>query len=319
VLRQADGRSERRSAPWEVDPALLESLRAVTEDAAAIGSGARLVMTLPGETPQTLANARCGRAAWRAIADAVLERGEAMQTADVVAAPVDGPRGVRGVLLLYGSEGDARSAHAAAAHAARIKTAFETSEACQVAAQSTTQALLKTLATYDRGTARHAEAVRRLAMVLGREYGLSPYELLVLDRAALLHDLGKLGVPQQVLATREPLSADELVLMRQHSAFGESIVRMVPDLAACAPTIRHHHERWDGMGYPDRLSGAMIPIGARIIGLVDAYEVIRAGRPYRPARSREDAVAELAACSGTQLDPSLFKVFAAVPYHRLGL
>lgn len=319
VLRQADQRRDGPIAPWDVDPALLELLRTITEDAASAGTGARLVMALPHGTPETLVSAHCHRRSWRAWADLVLERGEAVQSEDLVAALVEGPRGLRGVFLLYGADFDARAVATVRAYAGQVQQALDTSEARRDAARQTAEALVQALAAHDAETARHSHAIRRLALVLGRAYGLAPHDLQVLDRAALLHDFGKIHIPPAVLCKDGPLAQGEWAMMRQHPAQGEAILRAIPDLADCAATVRHHHERWDGAGYPDRLSGATIPIGARIIALVDAYEVMRIGRIYRPSRSRDEALAELAAHAGTQFDPRLYQVLADIPYHTLGL
>lgn len=319
VLRRADRQREEPAAPWDLDPALLESLREIIADAASAGTGARLVMALPQGALNTLVGARCGQHSWRTLAQAVVERGEVMAAAGVVAAPVHGVQGVRGALLLHDEAIDRRCEHLARALAARVDLALHTSVARIAAGHSTAEALLQTLAAYDRDTAHHAVAVRRMALALGKEVGLTPHGLLVLERAALLHDLGKIGVPQPVLAKSGPLDSAEWAHMRQHSAIGEQIVRAIPDLTGAAPAIRHHHERWDGTGYPDRLSGEAIPLDARIIALVDAYEAMRIGRPYREARSREDTLLDLANAAGSQFDPTVLTAFVDIPLHVLGL
>jgi putative two-component system response regulator len=139
--------------------------------------------------------------------------------------------------------------------------------------------------------------------------GLEPDELKGLIFGALLHDIGKIGVSDAILTKPGPLTALEWQSMRQHPIIGERICEPLATAAMFAPIVRHHHERWDGHGYPDGLRGDAIPIGARIVGLVDAYDAIIHGRPYRAARSLDEALLEIHRHTGSQFDPGLVELF----------
>jgi len=142
-----------------------------------------------------------------------------------------------------------------------------------------------------------------LAMAIGRQFGLNSEQLDELRRAAELHDLGKLAVPDHILNKPGPLSDNEWQLMRQHTIIGERILSAAPALRPVARLVRSSHERWDGMGYPDRLAREEIPLGSRIIAACDAYDAMISERPYDPARSSQEAVRELRANAGSQFDP----------------
>jgi putative two-component system response regulator len=126
---------------------------------------------------------------------------------------------------------------------------------------------------------------------------------------ALLHDIGKIGVSDAILTKAGPLTAEEWRAMRQHPLIGERICEPLATASQFAPIVRHHHERWDGSGYPDGLRREMIPMGARIVGLVDSYDAMTHDRPYRPARDIASAMVELQRESGAQFDPALVALF----------
>ncbi|WP_027007528.1 HD-GYP domain-containing protein [Conexibacter woesei] len=166
-------------------------------------------------------------------------------------------------------------------------------------------ALALALSERDRGTGQHAEQVVALAGAVARRLNLDAEEVERIAAAALLHDIGKVAVPDSILSKPGPLNDEEWSVMRGHSAVGEKILRAVPGLGPVARMVRHGHESWDGSGYPDGLSGHDIPLGSRIVLACDAYDAMTSTRPYRDAMSHEDAVAELAAKSGTQFDPQV--------------
>jgi diguanylate cyclase (GGDEF)-like protein len=156
---------------------------------------------------------------------------------------------------------------------------------------------------------QHLSGVTGLASALGRALNLEAEDLDVLVRAAEMHDIGKIAIPDEILHKEGPLTDAEWVLMRKHTLIGERVLAAAPALREVARVVRSTHERWDGAGYPDGLAGKEIPIGARIILLCDTFHSMTAGRPYDATMSIEDAVDELHRSAGTQLDPELVKVF----------
>lgn len=168
--------------------------------------------------------------------------------------------------------------------------------------------LANALEAKDPYTRGHAERVgvwgRRLASALG----LPPEDVDTVTQAGLLHDLGKIGVPEAVLRKRGPLDHAEWALMRNHALIGAQIVAPFDFFADGALAIRHHHERWDGSGYPDGLAGAAIPLGARIVAVADVFDALTSDRPYRPALTRDAALAYLTAEAGRTLDADVVAV-----------
>ncbi|MGE5264820.1 MAG: GAF domain-containing protein, partial [Acidobacteriota bacterium] len=161
----------------------------------------------------------------------------------------------------------------------------------------------------DTYTANHSERLAEMALAVGRELDMSPRALEDLRFGSLLHDIGKIGVPDAILQKPDPLTAEEWKEMRRHSEMGEQIIKPIPRLAGAAGIVRHHHERYDGLGYPDGLVGGAIPLGARILAVVDAYSAIVDKRVYKQAQSHEDAITELASHIGTQFDPRVMEAF----------
>jgi diguanylate cyclase (GGDEF)-like protein len=164
----------------------------------------------------------------------------------------------------------------------------------------------------DTYTAGHSRRVQHIAAHLGRELGLDASELESLSFAALFHDVGKLAVPDSVLLKPARLRTDEWWVVRRHAAEGERIIGHLGFLADATPSIRHHHERFDGTGYPDGLKGEAIPVGARIIHVADAFDSMSSSRVYRNALSGEEALAELRSKSGTQFCPRCIEAFERV-------
>ncbi|MFN4249965.1 HD domain-containing phosphohydrolase [Deinococcus sp.] len=171
-------------------------------------------------------------------------------------------------------------------------------------------ALGRALEARDFETHGHTERVVNLALAVGHELGLSDAHLAALRDGAYLHDLGKVQIPDAVLLKPGPLDDREWKLMRSHSVAGEDLARHIPGLSPQALTlIRHHHERWDGRGYPDGLSGPAIPLLARIFSVCDVFDALTSARPYKPAWSVQDAVGELTREAGRGLDPEVVEVF----------
>ena len=170
-------------------------------------------------------------------------------------------------------------------------------------------ALAATVDAKDPYTLTHSKGVAEIAETIGEAAHISKKALSDLRDAALLHDIGKLGVPDAILTKPDNLSGADWEIMKKHAAEGARIVGFVAELAPLVPLIRHHHERYDGTGYPDGLKGEAIPLGARILCIADAYDTMTTPRGYREVLSREDALEELRWCSDKQFDPGLVEAF----------
>jgi HD-GYP domain-containing protein (c-di-GMP phosphodiesterase class II) len=161
----------------------------------------------------------------------------------------------------------------------------------------------------DRYTAQHSEAVVHLCTSMGRCMGLDAPELLELESAALLHDLGKIGVPTDVLNRPGALDEAERALVERHTVWGAQLLAGVPGLEPVATIVRFHHERWDGGGYPEGLRGERIPVASRIVAVCDAYHAMTSDRPYRAALKVDRALTELEEGAGSQFDPAVVECF----------
>jgi putative nucleotidyltransferase with HDIG domain len=158
----------------------------------------------------------------------------------------------------------------------------------------------------------HAVRVSALAAEVSRRLGLGERSVNVVSRAALLHDVGKLELPQTLLERRRALTRPEWARMRTHPVAGERILRLIPGLEGLAPLVRHSHERVDGRGYPDGLRGDRIPLGSRIIAACDAWDAMTNDRPYRAAMASEDALYALEEAAGTHFDLLVVETLVAV-------
>ena len=175
------------------------------------------------------------------------------------------------------------------------------------------QGFVASLDARDSGTQWHSQRVARYARRLASQLGVTDPELTVIERGALLHDIGKIGVPDQILLKEGPLSADEWQQMREHVQIGWALLQKVDYLRIASSIVLHHHERWDGKGYPGGISGDQIVIGARVFQVVDAYDAMTTDRPYRLHMSHEQACQRMAEVSGTQFDPAVVNAFLSVP------
>ena len=171
--------------------------------------------------------------------------------------------------------------------------------------RSTILALTSALDARDRYTGQHSTATSALAMSVGRRLGLDPDALELLEQVALLHDVGKLAIPNEILHCPTTLDTEQWAVMRTHPEVGEQILRGVPGFEAVARAVRHEHERWDGRGYPDGIAGEQIPIASRIVFACDAFHAMTSDRPYRASIGRPAALTELRGGAGTQFDPTV--------------
>lgn len=161
----------------------------------------------------------------------------------------------------------------------------------------------------DTYTGGHTRRVCDYCLAIGADLGLSSSDLDKLKLSAILHDIGKIGVPDAVLRKTGPLDHDEFFQMQQHTRFGSDILQKVRSMAEVIPGVLYHHEKYDGSGYPEALKGDAIPELARIIAVADAYDAMTTDRPYHQGFSRAMAITELRRCSGTQLDATIVDVF----------
>ena len=169
--------------------------------------------------------------------------------------------------------------------------------------------LMRTMQAKQPALHEHSSQVAELAVAVARCFAMTSEELDVVARAAELHDVGKVGIPDAILDKPGRLDADEWEFMRQHTILGERILNAAAALRPVAQLVRSSHERWDGTGYPDRLQGEEAPLGSRIIAVCDAYEAMTADRAYRSALSAQAAAQELRAGAGTQFDPDVVDAF----------
>jgi two-component system cell cycle response regulator len=171
------------------------------------------------------------------------------------------------------------------------------------------QVLLRVVGEHDGALLHHLDDVARLADLVGHELGLSRSELTDLRRAAALHDIGKVAIPDAILNAPRPLQPEEWEYMRQHTVIGARIIGAAPELEGVAQIVRWSHERYDGSGYPDGLAGEDIPVGARIVAVCDGYDAMTTTRAYRAALTPEHALAELERCAGSQFDARVVAAF----------
>jgi len=189
---------------------------------------------------------------------------------------------------------------------ALLRGALEELEETQL---STMQALAAAVEARDPYTRGHCERVTQYALTIAEALAFSNEDLEILERAAILHDIGKVAVPDSVLRKNGRLNEDDWIEVRKHPEVGQTMLAHLEFLGPSLPLIRHHHERYDGSGYPDGLGAEGIPLGARILAVADAFDAMTSDRPYREAFALSDAIGELDRCAGSQFDPEVVEAF----------
>ena len=183
--------------------------------------------------------------------------------------------------------------------------------------RTTLEALGSALDTRDVGTHAHSRRVVGYSMSIARAHGVPDNQMRDIEHGVLLHDIGKIGIPDGILLKPGRLSAEEWKIMRTHPELGRRLVERVPFLRGAVPIVYHHHERWDGTGYPVGLKGELIPLGARVFAVADAFDAMTCDRPYSVAISFEAARVEIQRCAGTHFDPAVVDAFMKVPLELL--
>jgi response regulator RpfG family c-di-GMP phosphodiesterase len=198
-------------------------------------------------------------------------------------------------------------------HALLERRVEEATRELHVAYRATLEALGSALDSRDVGTEAHSRRVHGYALATAREYGVPETDLPDLEHGVLLHDIGKIGIPDAILLKTGPLTPDEWETMRRHPEIGKRLIEGVPFLRGAVPIIYCHHEKWDGSGYPRGLRGEEIPPGARIFSVVDAFDAMTFDRPYSTAIPFDAAYSEIKRCAGTHFDPAVVEAFLRVP------
>jgi putative nucleotidyltransferase with HDIG domain len=200
--------------------------------------------------------------------------------------------------------------------AAQSHDLVESSRELEATLLETIETLNAAVEARDPYTAGHSQRVRRVALAIGRELRLPAKQLGALATAALFHDIGKIGMPDSILTKPGRLDRGEAAIMREHVVRGAEIVSRITSLRDSVPAIRHHHERWDGLGYPDRLSGTDVPVEAAIIAIADAWDAMTTDRPYALALDVNEAMLQIHGGRGKQFSPVVVDAFLAVARRR---
>jgi diguanylate cyclase (GGDEF)-like protein len=224
--------------------------------------------------------------------------------------------GQRPEALLAAAAAALEQAREAGGNQASLYAAGQSEELTELGQGNVIAALASALEERDRYTGEHSESVVDLTARVGDSLAIGSDEIEQIRTAALLHDIGKVGVPDEILHKPGKLDEREWEVMRQHPVIGERILRAIPGFGAIARMVRHEHERWDGGGYPDGLTGTAIPIGSRIILACDAYHAMTSDRPYRRAMPHSEAMAELTDNSGAQFDPDVVQALMGYLFGR---
>ena len=277
--------------------------------------------------PLTAAVITTGTPTAVSLADEAVERSEAFVLREigmqaVLLLPFETAGRPWGLVEVYDArprrfhEGDSALASLFLRQTGGIILQLEQNEAVQRVYREALASLVNALEAKDAYTSDHAQEVVELAVRVAEELGLSEEERRIIELGALLHDIGKIRIPESVLNKPEPLNDAEWQLMRRHTEAGEAILAPIKSLGAVLPIVRSSHERWDGGGYPDALAAETIPLGARVVSVCDAYRAMIEPRPYRAPQSRDEAREELRQNAGAQFDPNCVRALLAVLERR---
>ena len=198
-----------------------------------------------------------------------------------------------------------------------VRSRLERSEQLRLAQlrrayEASLTALANAIDLRDRYTRGHVERVTAYTLAMASKLTWPEKNLDHLRFGAILHDIGKIQIPENILFKVTPVTAAEWIEIKRHPVNGAEMIKNIPYLAPAVPIIRYHHERWNGKGYPDGLVGETIPVGARIVAVADSFDAMTTNRPYSPARILEDALQEIRDCSGSSYDPAVVEVFQSL-------
>ncbi len=221
-------------------------------------------------------------------------------------------------LALLVSGASARLSRQNTAYEARSRELLESTRTLEQTLIETIETLNAAVEARDPYTAGHSQRVRRVALAIGRELALPVRQLGVIGTAALFHDVGKIGIPDSILTKAGPLDPAEAAIMREHVTRGAEIISKVSSFQDAVPAILYHHERWNGLGYPEGRNGEEIPLEAAIIGLADAWDAMTTSRPYATGLSMSEAMAQIRAGRGEQFNPIVVDAFWSVARRRPG-
>jgi putative nucleotidyltransferase with HDIG domain len=216
------------------------------------------------------------------------------------------------VLAMLGRSTAARLTRQSATLDAQAREVLQSSREVEQNLLDTIETLNAAVEARDPYTAGHSQRVRRVALAVGRELGLSAQQLGMLGTAALFHDIGKIGMPDSILTKAGTLEPSEAAIMREHVQRGAEIVSKVSSFEGAVAAILYHHERWDGLGYPDGLAGEDIPLEAAIIGLADAWDAMTTHRPYAVGQTLNEAMMQIRSGRGKQFSPAVVDAFFEV-------
>lgn len=183
---------------------------------------------------------------------------------------------------------------------------------------SVIESLINALEAKDTYTYSHSSEVADIALHIGQALHLPDDQLFQINFAAILHDIGKIGIPTPILNKPEPLTDEEWDMIKQHPVIGARIIAGIPFLSHVSDIILHHHARWDGTGYPSSLAGTDIPLGSRIIAVADSYQAMTSTRPYRESISHQEAIRQLTRNAATQFDPDIIAIFIKLYANKYG-